>query len=348
MKHSTSALVVVLTLILTLACSLGSLPGSGEDTGPQTESPPKSEKLCGDDVCDGPENAQNCPEDCREESQGEEEAGEDTLSVSESAATQEEYWLTNPATGDDWYVHVTTPDVANTVLFPALVLVPGGIGDSAGFRRPDGASAVFAQAGYVSVVFDADGRGKTGGEEDFNGHAHQDGLAEVIQFAADLPQVDSDRLALVSYSYGVTMATGTLSRYPDLPILFYLDWEGPAERFDTTSECTPHPNIDFQPCDDDEFWSKREALKFISSVQVPYQRLQTEKDHVQPDVDHALNMIFASVRGDPPWVRLNDLEPDQTYDPNDPPAMIPESDPRSLEALTLDYVEELFGLHHQP
>jgi pimeloyl-ACP methyl ester carboxylesterase len=342
------ALPLIALVLLVLACSLvGAEPEPTQfpqatevETEPTGESPPpESENRCGDGICDGPENADNCPQDCDGD-------GETQPAVEDTPG--EEFRVTNPTTGVELYVHVTTPDVANTVMFPAVVLVPGGVGDSAGFRRPGAMTDVLAEAGYVTVVFDPDGRGESSGEEDYNGHAQQDGLAAVIEFAADLPQVDSDRLGLVSYSYGVTMASGALARHPDLPILFYIDWEGPADRFDTTTDCTPNTRIDFAPCDDDAFWSQREALEFISEVQVPYQRLQTENDHVQPDVDHAVNMICAAVQGDPPWVRLNDLDTNERYDNDDPPAMIPEGDPRSLDQLTLDYVEEMFELHHKP
>jgi len=43
-----------------MACSLG---GFIEPTETQ---PPVSEKRCGDQICDGPENPKNCPQDCKE------------------------------------------------------------------------------------------------------------------------------------------------------------------------------------------------------------------------------------------------------------------------------------------
>lgn len=55
-------LLVPLIALLILACG----PLSGDST-PQTAelpSPRPGQGRCGDDVCDGPENAQNCPEDC--------------------------------------------------------------------------------------------------------------------------------------------------------------------------------------------------------------------------------------------------------------------------------------------
>ena len=58
------SLVLAFLLTLSLACSLTSLSeGTGEDDAPSTPSP-QSEKRCGDGVCDGPENPQNCPADC--------------------------------------------------------------------------------------------------------------------------------------------------------------------------------------------------------------------------------------------------------------------------------------------
>jgi hypothetical protein len=54
MKHLT--LLLASLLLLSLACSLS---GEGQET------PPVSQGKCGDGICDGPENAQNCPEDCQ-------------------------------------------------------------------------------------------------------------------------------------------------------------------------------------------------------------------------------------------------------------------------------------------
>lgn len=56
-------LILSLLVTLSLACSLSGLTG-GDDASEQT-SPAVSENRCGDDVCDGPETVQNCPEDCQ-------------------------------------------------------------------------------------------------------------------------------------------------------------------------------------------------------------------------------------------------------------------------------------------
>jgi hypothetical protein len=55
--HRLFTLILSLAL-LSLACALGGLP---EEAPPQT---PRTENRCGDTVCDGPENGQNCPQDC--------------------------------------------------------------------------------------------------------------------------------------------------------------------------------------------------------------------------------------------------------------------------------------------
>jgi hypothetical protein len=67
----TVMLSLTLLVSLTLACSLPGLPGGGAVTPSEEETPvvppagetPASEKPCGDGVCEGPENADNCPEE---------------------------------------------------------------------------------------------------------------------------------------------------------------------------------------------------------------------------------------------------------------------------------------------
>lgn len=229
-----------------------------------------------------------------------------------------------------------------------MVLVPGGVGAGNTFRLPGAMSQALANVGIVPVSFDPDGRGESEGDEDYNGHAQQDGLAAVVEFAAALSRIDSQRIGLASFSYGITMASGTLARHQDLPVLFLVDWEGPADRFDTTVECSNSTRIDFNSCDDDTYWAQREALTFISEVKIPYQRLQSEKDHVQPDVSHAINMINNAVGGGSPWVRLNELLPNESYDLDSPPAMIPDSMDKGLDQLAVLYAQELFALHSNP
>jgi hypothetical protein len=268
------------------------------------------------------------------------------------AADAARYGVTNPTSRASLLVQVVHPQGYTTGRLPALVLIPGGRGDSSGFLKstPGGSEAQqLANRGFVVVVFDPDGRGKSGGTEDDNGFIHQDGLAEIIRFTAALPEIDAAHIGLVSYSYGVTMATGALARYPDLPILFYLDWEGPANRNDTGGcDADKLGHLQGHPCDDEVFWSEREASTFILSIDVPYLRLQSRVDHVQPDIDHALLLIANATaeeyggHGRSSWTRLNDLVPNRVYTEETPP-WLPARD-LNLQIAVGAYALELLAL----
>ena len=313
----------------------------------------QSERRCGDGVCDGPENAKKCPADCKAGST----APGGTVSTRPtalpapamttpgenglvSAGEPDTYWVTNPTSGAQLWVQILHPADWNGSPLPTLVTVSGGTGPGDPRKGQN-----LAKHGFTVVVFDADGRGHSQGTEDQNGYIQQDGLAAIIRAIATLPDVDADQIGLVSYSYGITMASGALARYPDLPLKFLIDWEGPADRFDTTVGCTPQSGRNKWPdCNDEAAWAQREAVTFIAQVRVPYQRIQSEIDHVQPDVSNAISMINAAVEGGVPWVRLNDYPPNQTYDLNNPPAMIPEENDRGMEVMVAKYAQELFGL----
>ncbi len=335
---------IAIIAVVGMACNLTNVVPSAptvEEALPETPSSediptvePKSEKKCGDGICDGPETAQTCPEDCSDPGE-EPEPGEPGGGI--------EFGVQNPTSGNELYVHVTVPKTGAGP-YPTLVLIPGGTGSSNDFLRK-GMPSRLSAAGFVIVVFDPDGRRNSPGEEDFNGHIHQDGLAAVIEFAAGLPEVDATNLGLVSFSYGITMGSGTLARHPELPIIFLIDWEGPADRFDTTVECTNSTRIDFAPCDDEAFWLEREALRFIPNVPVPYLRLQSEQDHVQADNSHAINMINGAIAGGNSWVRLNDLAVNEMYNPDQPPSMLAEQLDKNLAGLVEQYGLEMLALH---
>lgn len=298
---------------------------------------PQAASPCGNGVCEGPENPQKCPADCG--------TGGSPVAP-QNAGTGQKYTVTNPSSGASLAVYVNLPAAAAALPVPVLVLVPGGSGASSSFRKPNSEFEAFAQAGYAVIVFDPDGRGQSTGTEDYNGFIQQDGLAEVIRFAANLPGVDPSRIGLVTYSYGITMGAGALARHPDLPVKFLIDWEGPANR-DDTGGCDAGSLGHLQnvaSCTDEAFWAQREASTFIAQIRVPYQRIQSQKDHVQPDNAHALLMVNNAVNGGVPWVRLNDLPPNQTYDPANPPAMLSEDESNVLTALVLKYVRQMFEM----
>ncbi|MBN1430872.1 MAG: hypothetical protein JXB07_21055 [Anaerolineae bacterium] len=314
--------VALMSVLILTACNMPVLQQ------PSTLAVPPG--VCGDSVCEWPEDAESCPEDCP---------------VAEAAAGTfgegNVYLVDNPANGACLYVKVVHPQIWDGEVLPALVLIPGSNSDSSGFL--DGPAQKIANAGFVVVVFDPDGRGRSTGEEDYGGFIQQDGLAAVVRQVAGLPDIDSSSIGLVSYSYGVTMASGMLARYPDLPVRFLIDWEGPADRNDTGG-CDEHHIghlAGIAGCDDESFWSQREALSFISQINVPYQRIQSEKDHVQPDNTHAVTMLNTAMSGGVPWVRLNNLAPNQTFDAANPPTMLPEDMDGQIEMLVVTYVQEL-------
>jgi hypothetical protein len=59
-------IIAALTIVGLITPACGPL-GSGKAPNPTFTLPPPSEGPCGDGVCDGPENAENCPADCTEE-----------------------------------------------------------------------------------------------------------------------------------------------------------------------------------------------------------------------------------------------------------------------------------------
>jgi pimeloyl-ACP methyl ester carboxylesterase len=334
-------LTIPIVLCILSGCSFPGVenPQTAESPAPDLPGRPASQsapdKRCGDGVCNGPETATNCPQDCSDE------AG---LSAQENVL-----WVENPSNGSKLAVSILTPANWDGVPLPTLILIPGGIGDSSDFMGGSRSAQSMAERGFTIVIFDPEGRGASGGEEDLNGFVGQDGLAEIVRTAAAQPEVDPDRIGLVSYSFGVTLASGTLARYPDLPVVFFIDWEGPANRIYTTHDCSPDaPGIGstsyMASCEDDEFWREREAETFIASVRVPYQRIQFEDDHSQDSPEHAVVMVNAAVNGDPPWVRLNDDPPNTIYALSPLPPMFPGSAGSRLNGLVADFAQELFAL----
>ena len=303
-----------------------------------------SQKKCGDGVCDGPETAASCPQDCAVTAAASAEGGSPSGNLL-PGPTADTYWMVNPASGAKLYIVVSYPEDGGDAPLPALVMIPGGLGTKDLENGTDPDAIQLSAAGYAVIQFDADGRGSSGGEEDYNGFLHQDGLAALILAAGQIPRVDASRLGVISRSYGVTMAAGALGRRPDLAVRFYIDWEGPADRNYTTIGCTgENHGIAWPSCDDEAFWSQREAVVFIGSVRVPYLRIQSATEHVQSTNAHAVDMVNAAVQGGVPWVRLNDGPVNRTYDPADPPEMLADTVDRRISDLFVRYTEELFAL----
>ena len=345
--------VAVIALLLLLFCWGCSSP-TGEPPYPalpgeaNTAAPPlgdASQGPCGDGICDAVESKSGkCPQDCGT-----------TPEIQSQKIGEFEYYIENPTSGSKLYVKIY-PSPLSLAEISTLILIPGGTGDSAMFTDeiPGGAAVEqLGLEGFHLVVFDPEGRGQSEGSEDFNGHIGQDGLYAITLFVKDLPTVG--QIGYFSQSYGVSLATGVLARYPDAPVEFLIDWEGPANREDITIGCRSSNTDDASQtepqdhaCSDDPYWEEREAEHFVSLIQVPYHRLQSLNDHAQPDVSHAEDMIRAATGaefggdGQSPWTRLNDLVPNTVYSPLSE-SLLEEID-REKYVLVNEYASALFDM----
>lgn len=249
------------------------------------------------------------------------------------------YYVMNPKSGARLFTQIVHPANWNQEPLETLIVAPGGLG-TLDLRQ----ARQMADEGFTVVVFDPDGRGQSEGQEDLGGFTQQDGLAAVIRAAADFPGVDASRIGLVAFSHGITMASGALARYPDLPIQFLIDWEGPADRMDTTLGCEPEPNKIWPACEDDQAWLEREAKTFIKRVQVPYQRLQSQRVHAQPGPDPAVKLVNAALQSSSPLVRLNNSVIEAAIDSTYPPEMLPAKAQSAPELLISRYAHAIFRI----
>lgn len=267
------------------------------------------------------------------------------------ATIVEDFDLVMPS-GNRVYGMIRRPDptVYPNLHFAAVVMVPGGTG--AGRLMAQGTEAkMLAESGMVVVCFNAEGRVSdrpgdiaSEGTEDFNGFRHQDGLARIVQYVMGLDYVVADNVGISTQSYGIAMAAGCAGRYPELPIKYIVDGEGPSNSFVTAHEpwalYTPpshprhntykqvyerfgHYSVYRDPSPENQaFWAEREADRFIGAFRGRYLRLQAQWDHAQPPSEpaeipmfhqppmwwqnkHAADMVNAAVSGGVPWVRVN-------------------------------------------
>lgn len=256
----------------------------------------------------------------------------------EASSDSTEWRVINPSSGSELYVKKYTPNDYIDDALNTLILVPGGSGDSSSFAKGKTSAQDLADKGFIVITFDPEGRGLSEGEEDYNGTIGQDGLKAVIE------SVDSEHIGLVTFSYGITMGSGVLARYPELPVEFLIDWEGPADRNDTggcDDDGTGHL-AEVTTCDDESFWAEREALTFISQIEAPYLRLQSVKDHAQPDITHTLVMLEAALNGNTDWVRLNNGEVNAAYTDSKELPLLTEAQDREIMELIAEYAHELF------
>lgn len=214
----------------------------------------------------------------------------------------EEWWVTAP-NGAEVYVRSVHPRLAEhpDTCFPTVLYIVGGWGVST--PEIDAPHIVnLARIGLFVVAFNPESRGddspgnlrSDGPElEDYNGFAHQDDCAAVLEDLPSRAGVASDSIGVWSKSNGITISSGCLARYPDLPARYLIDWEGPHCPRDMLAQgVIPSPlreeweaviaskvgnGLDYE--DEADFWEERCAINFAAEIPVPYQRIQTVQDH---------------------------------------------------------------------
>jgi hypothetical protein len=266
----------------------------------------------------------------------------------------ETLWVRNSTSGCSLYTHIHRPVYATgNRRVPGVVLVPGGNGQGTSYDAT-GLADDIASDGLAVLHFDPDGRGLSSPyPENYNGHVHQDGMRACARELAARDYIDTSRLGIYSQSYGITMASGMLARYPARPAMkFLLDFEGPADRTQTCQDSGGHVPV---PPDSESFWLEREAARFMKQAPVAYLRFQTITDHNPRITDnrHAIALIDSTTglahggRGISPWTRVNDstMNPaNQTYTLNVPPQWIPEIQEYQSLPRTILYLHELARL----
>jgi hypothetical protein len=171
-----------------------------------------------------------------------------------------------------------------------------------------------------------------------NGPIHQGDLKAVIEFVNKLPYVNPENVGVLTRSFGVTIGTGALARYPELKVKYLLDIEGPSgpprdimggierrkpwaiKRFARNRPDIIAEDIVLHghKLGEKDFWKDRQAINFIGKIRCPYQRIQCDIDHVQDrNKRHAIDLINAATNGASPWTRMNDNPPNVIYDYKD-------------------------------
>jgi hypothetical protein len=212
---------------------------------------------------------------------------------------------------------------------PVLIGVAGGDGMYA--FRPELPTSL-RKKGIMVVYFAPQGRDTSEGEDNHHGYVHQDDLKAIVDFVSELSFVQKNSIGILSYSYGVVLATGALARYPDMPVAFLIDWEGPSspgkdiQRGLENDEAWAHELVQFlnngrEPSSegllqvmihggsifDDEYWEERDASRFAAHLPCPYLRVQFDQDHAQGQYKyHMMEIVNVVTTESGQWSRVND------------------------------------------
>jgi hypothetical protein len=240
------------------------------------------------------------------------------------------------------------------------------LADNPGYRS-------LAAGGFVVVVFNPEGRGSgqpgnllSQGTENCNGYVHQDDLKAIVEYTASKTNVDASNIGVETASFGIAIGAGTLGRYPNLPVKYLVDQEGPHDsRVITFYDVGPERAVcghwstvtDPSPANV-AFWSEREAVQHIGGFRGMYLRMQAEIDHAQGTgyFRHTIEMINAATApayggtGSACWTRVNGADignPINTVYPLNDPLQYPTWVTGRLSdhpGLNLDYDREMSAL----
>jgi len=228
--------------------------------------------------------------------------------------------------------------------YPLILLVPGGLSQGSNFDDNEIVENLVSR-GYAVAYFNNDGYLGSQREENYNGYQEQDELHYVLKYLAERSDIDSQKIGIVSYSYGVTLASGTLARHLNDPaVQFLIDWEGPMNRDQITNGCGESSGkINWPKCTQEDFWWEREAFRFLEQLNLPYLRVQGEPDHVQPNNEHAILALNSIAKSAAPWYRINDAEANQVYSLDAPPEWIKQQSQQAVEGYILELAKKFFN-----
>lgn len=223
-----------------------------------------------------------------------------------------EIWI-KTASGKSIYAHIHRPVMHGK--FPGVVFVPGGGSPGTDYDKGKNVRARdVASLGFVVLHYDPTGRGKSRGKEDYWGPLHQQELVHVVDSFSKSNDVIEENIGIMSFSIGITIASGALARFPMPEVKYLFDWEGPSNRFNITKNDTHKPLKGF-PTSNDEFWRDREAARFIGDIKCGYFRYQADFDHVQEGYKgHAIELLNNAAKGKALWTRCNDNPVNTLFD----------------------------------
>ena len=185
-------------------------------------------------------------------------------------------------------LHVALKGPGTGQCLPLVVIMPPGLQAGTKDIETDWSNAL-VELGYWVLHWDPRGRGESTGQEVANGPAGASDAAAVLRWASALPNVDSDRISLLSRSFGGALAAGALAQHADLEPNLWIDYESPGWLLDDIQYVEGRSRTQLEAMAQDAFWwQERSPAYWAPNVGIPYVRLQGLPDHAQgPRFEHA-------------------------------------------------------------